>query len=108
MKDLEVDIREDFLYPVIEEINELLGLTDHPLQKSFDAVLFGPDSPLDSIGLISFIVAVEDRIEDQTQKRITLATETAMSRKSSPFRNLAALAEYIHELLQDQETVENV
>ena len=103
MEDLEVNILEDFLYPAIEEINELIGLTNNPLKKSPDTILFGSGSPLDSIGLVSFVVAVEDRIEDRTQKRIALATEKAMSKKTSPFRTIDALAEYIHERLQENQ-----
>lgn len=65
-----------------------------------DTPLFG-DNGLDSLGLVRFIVMVEERIEDATGQRISLASERAMSRRNSPFRSLATLADFIRECLDD-------
>ncbi len=94
------EILDSVVYPVIDEVNEM-GLPSAPLEKTPDTVLFGADACLDSMGLVSLVVAVEDRIEDTTEHRITLADEKAMSRKNSPFRSVGALAEYIDELLAE-------
>jgi len=58
----------------------------------------GPSSTWDSIDLVNFIIAVEERIEKETGKRITLVSEAALSRTRSPFRTLGTLAGYIEEL----------
>lgn len=65
-----------------------------------DAKLFGGDGILDSIGLVSFIVSVEEAIEDEFNVSIVLADEKAMSRRTSPFGRVSYLIDYILEILQ--------
>ena len=93
-----MDILEGIIYPVIDEFNPTLP-ADRQLAKDPDTELFGTDNGLESIQLVSFVVAVEDHILDTMGNDLVLADEKAMSRRNSPFRNLAALAEYIAELL---------
>ena len=59
-----------------------------------DTLLFGDSGLLDSVGLVSLIVAVEQEIENDLGVSIVLADERAMSQKSSPFRSIGALADY--------------
>ena len=61
--------------------------------------LFGGDSLLDSLGLVSLIVSIEEAIEDQFNKSIILADEKAMSRRTSPFSRVSYLVDYILELI---------
>lgn len=61
--------------------------------------LFGEQGAFDSLGLVQVILEVEDRIESRYGVRLTLASEQAMSRRSSPFRSVASLAEFALELL---------
>ena len=76
---------------------------DNPalLKSDPEARLFGRDGVLDSLGLVSLVVAIEQRVEENFGKRIVLANEKAMSRSASPFRTLGALSEYIVELLSE-------
>ena len=88
---------EKIIYPLVDEINASgQGIT---LGKSNEAPLFGPNSPMDSLGLVTFIVALEEKIETNTGKTVRLVSEKAMSRKNSPFLTMGALANYIDELL---------
>jgi acyl carrier protein len=64
-----------------------------------ESQLYGKGGVLDSLGLVRVIAELEDEIYAVTQKNITLADEKAMSQKSSPFRSVAALSEYISSLL---------
>ena len=59
-----------------------------------ETLLFGESGLLDSVGLVSLIVAVEQEIENDLGVSIILADERAMSRKQSPFRSIGALADY--------------
>lgn len=93
-------VLEDLIYPVVDEVRETIE-SGHQLEKSPKTPLFGSGSALDSIGLVTFIVAVEARIEKETGKAVTLADEKAMSLKNSPFQNLATLAAYIEKLLRE-------
>lgn len=94
-----MDVLTEILYPAVEEAKGLLE-TDK-LQPTPDSPLFG-DGGLDSMGLVRFIVLVEERIEDATDVALTLASDKAMSRRSSPFATLGSLAEYIQECLTEE------
>lgn len=87
------------IYEAIDELNETL---DEPIEKSDSTQLFGSKSKLDSMGLVSLIVTVERLIDEKYGKTITLASEKAFSRSSSPFRTVQTLSEYISELLAEE------
>ena len=80
---------EEFLKEELEDTIEL----------SMDSKLFGGGGPLDSMALVSLIVDLEEFIEDEYGKTITLANEKAMSRRTSPFSRVQNLIDYIKEQL---------
>lgn len=84
------------IFSVIEEINESLEPTEQ-ISKNENTVLFGKDGVLDSIGLVNLIVALEQKIESNWGRSVVLADEKAMSRKTSPFRTVAFLVDYVAE-----------
>jgi hypothetical protein len=63
--------------------------------------IFGGGAPLDSLGLVNFLADLEYRLAEEFQREIVLASARAMSRKQSPFRDTAALTDYIMELLAE-------
>ena len=63
--------------------------------------IFGPGAPLDSLGLVNFLADLEYRLAEEFDREIVLASERAMSRSQSPFRDATALTEYIGELLAE-------
>jgi len=77
--------------------------TDQSYNFKFDekAVLFGKGSVLDSIGLVNFVVAVEEEIENSTGKIIVLGEDIALTSENSPFSSIKALAEYIYNLIKE-------
>jgi D-alanine--poly(phosphoribitol) ligase subunit 2 len=89
------------IYEVIDETNAGLP-PENRLVKSTETVLFGRQGKLDSVGLVHFIVAVEDRLREDLGLSITLADERAMSRSNSPFRSVSALTAYIAELTEQE------
>lgn len=60
-----------------------------------DTVIVGQAAVLDSIGVVSLIVDIEQRLEADFGVAVTLASEKAMSQRSSPFRTCSVLAEHI-------------
>src|SRR3954467_6462152 len=58
-------------------------------------VIVGPDAVIDSIGVVSLIVDIEQRLEMDHQVSVTLASDRAMSQRNSPFRTPAVLADHI-------------
>ena len=79
-----------------DEINESVDLSERENIK-----LFGGDGLLDSIGLVTFVVEVEERLEDEFNVSVVLADEKAMSRRTSPFARISYLADYILEVLNE-------
>ena len=65
-------------------------------------VLFGGDGLFDSIGLVTFILDVEENIRSQSGITITLADQRAMSQSKSPFRRVSLLADYAAQLIAEQ------
>lgn len=59
-----------------------------------DTPLFGLGGALDSIGLVSVIVEVEQKLSDLEGREISLMNDRAMSQTRSPFRTIRALADY--------------
>jgi len=94
------EILTDIIYPALEEI---LSAKEAAIEASEDTVLFGEGAVLNSLELVSFIVVVEERVNENLESGgITLTSEKAMSRSSTPFRTVRTLAEYIDELLQEE------
>lgn len=85
------------IFSVIDDLNEDLP-ADQQLGRSSATVLFGNEGKLDSLGLVSLIVSLEQNVNDRLTKPVTLASEQAMARTDSPFRSVAALTDYIVEL----------
>jgi acyl carrier protein len=84
-------------------IGELAEQTGQIYDIKDDSPLLGPDSAVDSLGLVMIVTAFEAAVNDQFDAAIVLANEQAMSRRHSPFRSVAALSEYTLELLRDAE-----
>ena len=89
------------IYKSIDEVNSQMS-KEEQLIKSPDTVLYGESSSIDSIGLINIIVTVEQNIEDDFEKSITLADQKAMSQKQSPFKTVESLAKYIQILFEEK------
>jgi acyl carrier protein len=85
----------------IDNLNPQLP-DDRQVERSLTARLFGREAPLDSLGLVNLIVAVEEQLADDLDLSITLANEKAMSRKTSPFRSVDVLIDFICEMLTEE------
>jgi len=88
------------IYRAVDWINGELP-PDRQLVKAPETRLLGSQSVLDSMQLVSLIVAIEREVEDTFGVALTLADERALSMKTSPFRSIQSLADYIGSLIQD-------
>jgi len=70
---------------------------DNQLVVSADAPIFGPDSSLDSLGLVGLLLDVEEGLQ-AIGCNVVLSDERAVSQKRSPFRNVQSLVAYISTL----------
>ena len=88
------------IYHAVDDHNQQ-SASDQQLEKSPSAVLFGNKGQLDSLGLVSFIVEVEQKIETDLGIAIVLADERALSHKHNPFASLQDLENYIATLIKE-------
>lgn len=90
----------DCIYAAVDEANLDRG-DEPPLQKAPDTPIHGSASGLDSLGLINFIVAVEENVENATGVPIVLGDDRALAQEPSPFSSIGVLADYVEVLLRE-------
>jgi acyl carrier protein len=72
-----------------------------PATVTEETVLVGNDAVLDSLGVVSLIVEVEQRVEGSHGISVTLANDKAMSQKNSPFRTVGVLTDHVLAMAQE-------
>jgi len=88
--------RKQALEIVLEALREAVDQNGGDAASvSETTVIVGPAAVIDSIGVVSLIVDIEQRLEMEHQVSVTLANDRAMSQKNSPFRTPAVLADHI-------------
>lgn len=82
---------------VLRAVRTVFEQTGEPLPASLtsDSVLVGPDAIIDSLGVVSLIVEVEQLVEAEHSVSVILANDKAMSAKNSPFRTVGVLAAHV-------------
>ena len=63
--------------------------------------IMGSDSPFDSIDLVTFIVSLEQALEDDWSILITIAGDKAMSQVDSPFKTIGTITNYIEVIINE-------
>jgi acyl carrier protein len=69
-----------------------------PAEIGESTALVGPDSVLDSMALVTLVLDVEQRVQEQLGVAVSLMNEQALSRRRSPFRTIGTLTDYILEI----------
>jgi hypothetical protein len=64
--------------------------------------LLGRRSVIDSMGLVTLLVNIEQKITEDHRITITIADERAMSQEKSPFLTVQSLSDYTWLLIEDQ------
>jgi acyl carrier protein len=67
---------------------------DNQIEITKDTPLIGSSRILDSLGLVNFIVDIETAFLDENIE-ISLASESAMSARISPYRSVGSLCSFI-------------
>ena len=89
---------ENLIYDSLKETVDLLP-GNISFEKNRETSLFSSDGILDSLGLVTFLVNLEQKISDEFDLQITIADEKAFSIKNSPFKNIGRLTDYIESML---------
>ena len=90
MTDTEI---EALVLQAIRQVN-LARAEGSQLEVSSAAPIFGPGSALDSLGLVSLLIDIEEALQDRGHD-VSLSDQRAMSQTVSPFRSVPALVTYI-------------
>jgi acyl carrier protein len=86
------------IYEALRALNDERA-ADEQIEIGPQTCLFGEDSALDSLSLVSVIVDLETLVSDKFDRSISLTDDKAMSREPVPFTDVAALHAYILELV---------
>ena len=89
---------EEIIIECLRELNEILNV-EELTNPDRETRLYGAKSGLDSLSLVSLIADVEERIIDEFAVTVLLADERAMSQRTSPFRKLGTLTDYVDALI---------
>ncbi len=73
---------------------------ERQIPSSETTELFGTNGHLDSMGLVAFLIDIEELLLDE-DLQITLSDERAMSQSKSPFRTVETLVSYIEMLVKE-------
>jgi acyl carrier protein len=89
-------MRNEVLGIVTAAVREAAQADGLELPASIDETtrLFGEGGLLDSMALVSLVIAVEQQIGERFNCGVALADEKALSQRSSPYRTIATLVDY--------------
>ena len=97
------DSVDEIIKESIEEMNTQLEEGKRLKTDDENDVIFGPDSPLDSLDFVNLMVIIEDTLFDKTGRDLTIVSDRAFSKKYNPFKNIERLSQYILELLKEED-----
>jgi len=88
---------------VLESLKEVFAQNGQtpPDNITDDTVLVGNDAVIDSLGAVSLIVEIEQRLESGHGVSVTLANDKAMSARISPFRTVGVLTDHAIAMAQE-------
>jgi hypothetical protein len=85
------------VYDAIDVVNRQLPASRR-LAKSPDTVIVGPSGSLDSLGLINFVITLEERVTDVLAVPVELLDSTALIEEERPFGTVDTLARFLETL----------
>ncbi|HMO57684.1 MAG TPA: hypothetical protein PKA05_09905 [Roseiflexaceae bacterium] len=97
--------RSEVLALVTAALAEVLEQNGTPSSEPLgeETYLIGRRAVIDSLGMVTLIVDLEQRIDEEHGVALTLADERAMSQKNSPFRTVGTLADYVVGLIVEEQ-----
>jgi acyl carrier protein len=89
---------------VVASLQEVFVQSGMPAPETItdDTVLVGKDAVLDSLGVVSLIVEIEQRVEAEHSVSVTLANDKAMSQRNSPFRTVGVLTDHLIAVITEE------
>ena len=97
-------MKEKIIGIIIQSLENLNEEWNNPDLEHIDVGtrIYGSGGNVDSLGLVTLITDLEERLESEFLREIVLADEKAMSQQNSPFRSVESLSNYIEHLIQSE------
>lgn len=92
---------DEILNQAIDAFNQTVD-PDQQLSHSDSTVIFGPESNLDSLGFVNFIVTIEAEVDSKLNKTIFIVDEESMEMAENPFRTIKSLKELLLHKIQTE------
>ena len=92
----------ELIITALSELGDEMGIAElaEPNEKT---KIFGGNGHLDSMGVVHLVSELEDLLAETFDIDIVLADDRAMSRHTSPFRNVKSLCTYIEAVIAEEE-----
>jgi acetyltransferase-like isoleucine patch superfamily enzyme len=82
------------VFRALDQLNEQLPPTRH-IEKNLAAPLLEPAGPLDSLGLINLVVALEEAVAEDHGVRVTLIDSVSAGARRGSFETVGSLVEHV-------------
>ena len=89
---------------VMASLTDILAEFESDLRVTPKTRIYGGDSPLDSMAVVSMIVDLEVRLGEELDFYVSISDERAMSQKNSPFRDVVSMVEYLLILYEESQS----
>jgi acyl carrier protein len=86
---------EAIVIEVVRQIVDERGI--EVAQVDSETLLIGPEAFLDSVGLVSVVMEIEARLDEEFGADVSLTSDAAMSRERSPLRTVGSIRDFIIE-----------
>lgn len=87
----------DVVFAAIDEVNEQRA-PDARLEKTLDTALTGEHGPLDSLGFVNLVVAIEQRLDAIVGAPVSLLDDERLDPTADHFRTVKTLVEYLEQI----------
>lgn len=84
----------------IDELNATFP--ESKIRHTDDFCLLGRESSLDSLALVSFVIAVEKFTEKEFNVKVSIVSEDSFSMEQSPLSTVGSLKQYLRALIEEQ------
>lgn len=82
------------IYRTIDIVNHQLP-PDRRLARAAETVIVGAGGVLDSLGIVNFVVALEEHVGDALGRSVQLLDADLIAAESGPFRTVDTLAAHL-------------
>ena len=85
----------ELIFAAIKEVN-MQQPPEYQLKLNKDEFLISDKSCIDSLGLITLLINIEEKISNKFKKNLNLLDEKLISEENTPFKTLGSLASWLN------------